>query len=196
MSGETIKLEAPGSSLPEKLYLFDEHNRAFLEYRSHQVYPYRPPLVEEIYKALALAAVTAFLTMMIFSLYSMVRLAAVSGTNPVQLVVSVLLMAGLVALVVVVARLYIYSLRTERQGQETLIQTGKIIFVPIEKCTLIRYWRRPPPIMRLRCTFESPLSGRTITRSFAAGWPPDGHCLAVGTPIAILFQNYRNFRVL
>ena len=35
-------------SLPANLYLFDERNRAFLEYRSIEVYPYRNPLVDNI----------------------------------------------------------------------------------------------------------------------------------------------------
>jgi len=197
MHGETVQLNTTETpSLPENLFLFDERNRAFLEYRSTLVYPYKSLVHERIQKVILLILVIGLAYLLTYLLFNIIRSALSAHTNPVELVLAVTLTIGLVVALVLGARAYLRMLGTKRQDREILVREGKIIFVPIEKCTLIRYWRAPPPIMRLKCTFVSPRSGRTMTRSFAAGWPLDGSCLAVGTPIALLFQNYANFQVL
>src|SRR5262249_36137601 len=154
-------------------------------------YPRRNPVVDNLLRAIVPTAAIVVAILFIVSLFNSLRMAfATNGSSPLSSVLLAVLIVGLAVLIVSVAIVYLKSLSTERQAREALVRDGKVIFVPIERCTVYGFSFRSghlrEPIIRVRFSFVSPRSGRTITRSFTAGRREDGSCLAVGTPIAVL----------
>lgn len=196
---ETDDLQVGTGLLPANLYLFDERNRAFLEYRSTNVYPYRNPLdTHQFRTAIRWLAVGVAVLLLSLLLNGAKQSLAINSTSLLGLMLGAMLGLSLIVVIISAVALFTYGTTTPMTGNdhEALVRDGKVILVPIEKCMLIKYQRSRPPIMRLKCTFSSPKSHRTMTRSFDARWPEDGSCLAAGTPIAVLFLNYRNYQVL
>lgn len=171
------------------VFLLNERNRAFVEYRSQDIYlPTQSPLIIArqwapfiIFGSLGVG----WLYSLYHDLYVLKRLEADLGWL-IGIVGTVLLLGGLMIGLIINA---------EMRRRKRFVLEGKLIFVPIAGCGADRSALTVSKI-DIVYDFISPVSQQHLTGRYIGEVEGDRFCPAEGTVAAILFRNDKEYQVL